>query len=90
MFIYARAFNQPVEAWDVGQVTNMQVRRRPVSQDRGLLHTQLPSRSATSRARVLVVAQNMFYYANSFNQPVDAWDVGKVSSMGVRCHLRRD
>jgi len=23
------AFNQPVETWDVGKVTNMEVRRRP-------------------------------------------------------------
>ena len=26
----------------------------------------------------------MFYYANSFNQPVAAWDVGKVTNMEVR------
>ena len=30
MFSSATAFNQPVEAWDVGQVTNMGVRRRPL------------------------------------------------------------
>ena len=29
MFNEAAAFNQPLEAWDVGQVTTMQVRRRP-------------------------------------------------------------
>ena len=29
-------------------------------------------------------AQYMFYYANSFNQPVAAWDVGKVTNMEVR------
>ena len=29
MFNSAGAFNQPLGAWDVGQVTNMQVRRRP-------------------------------------------------------------
>ena len=28
MFMSASAFNQPVEAWDVGKVTNMDVRRR--------------------------------------------------------------
>ena len=31
MFSWASAFNQPVEAWDVGQVTSMHVRRRPAS-----------------------------------------------------------
>ena len=28
VFDYASAFNQPVEAWDVGQVIRMDVRRR--------------------------------------------------------------
>jgi len=28
MFSSAISFNQPLAAWDVGQVTNMQVRRR--------------------------------------------------------------
>ena len=89
MFSRATAFNQPVAAWDVGQVTYMQVRRRPRPGGvGGLLCTQLPRRSATSRARVLVVAQSMFGYARSFNQPVEAWDVGQVTSMQVRCRPR--
>ena len=29
-------------------------------------------------------AQAMFYGAGSFNQPVNAWNVGKVTSMWVR------
>ena len=29
VFMHANAFNQSVEAWDVGQVTSMEVRRRP-------------------------------------------------------------
>jgi surface protein len=29
MFSYASAFNQPLDAWDVGQLTTMAVRRRP-------------------------------------------------------------
>ena len=35
MFYSASAFNQPVEAWDVSQVTNMWVRRRPASGSQG-------------------------------------------------------
>ena len=35
MFNSAGAFNQPLGAWDVGQVTNMQVRRRPPSSGAG-------------------------------------------------------
>ena len=42
MFSSARSFNQPVEAWDVGQVTNMWVRRRPASWSQGsCTHTPL-------------------------------------------------
>ena len=38
MFSFASVFNQPVKAWDVGQVSTMNVRRRPTSQS-GFLHT---------------------------------------------------
>jgi len=31
------------------------------------------------------VAQSMFHSASSFNQPVEAWDVGQVTTMNVRC-----
>ena len=41
MFHYTNSFNQPLAAWDVGQVTNMGVRRRP-RLGRLLLRTQLP------------------------------------------------
>ena len=42
MFSYARSFNQPLAAWDVGQVKYMSVRRRPASTSWGLLlHRQL-------------------------------------------------
>ena len=53
MFHSATAFNQPLEAWDVGNVSSMQVRCR-LRRGLGLLCTQLPRRSATHRARVLV------------------------------------
>ena len=46
MFRYAAVFNQPLEAWDVGQVASMSVRRRPRRDWEGhrgaLAHTQLP------------------------------------------------
>ena len=35
------------------------------------------------------LAQAMFYEAVSFDQPVNAWDVGKVTSMWVRCRPSR-
>ena len=89
-FSYARRFNQPVAAWDVGQVTDMQVRRRPASQDRGLLRTQLPRRSGHTPYVCAGATQSMFSNAAVFNQPVEAWDVGQVASMSVRRSPRRD
>ena len=85
IWIGSSAFNQPVAAWDVGQVTKMSVRRRPRVGSRrgwggcgagGPLHATV---SPTRRARA--VAQQMFKGASAFNQPVEAWDVGKVTSM---------
>ena len=90
MFSYASVFNQPVAAWDVGQVTDMQVRRRPASQDWGLLRTQLPRRSGHTPYVCAGATQSMFSNAAVFNQPVEAWDVGQVTTMRVRCHLRWD
>ena len=53
MFSWATAFNQPLASWDVAQVTNMGVRRRPCL-GWVLLRTQLPSEGCgTSRACVL-------------------------------------
>ena len=53
MFHTARAFNQPLAAWDVGQVTDMQVCRCPASGSGARAHTQLLRGAATSRVRVL-------------------------------------
>ena len=103
MFYSASAFNQPVAAWDVGQVTSMLVRRRP-PRERGrgwggrpravLFHTVEDPQGAlpfatgarTQRARAVCAAQNLFFVASAFNQPVEAWDVGQVNSMRVRRH----
>ena len=153
MFSRAQEFNQPVAAWDVGQVTNMKVRRRPrrglgkhltasaakrrvrvcwrgaghvhmgeefqpasscmgcwssrrhggapppalgvselgVSEGRGMsaraheLHGQAWARLGRLSLRVRWhCAQEMFYHSHDFNQPVAAWDVGKVTTMRVR------
>ena len=53
MFQSARAFNQPLAAWDVGQVTDMQVCRCPAFGSGARAHTQLLRGAATSRVRVL-------------------------------------
>ena len=102
MFYSASAFNQPVAAWDVGQVTSMLVRRRP-PRERGRVGVvgqglsfatlwRIPrarpfvTGALTQRARAVCAAQNLFYVASAFNQPVEAWDVGQVNSMRVRRH----
>ena len=36
------------------------------------------------RVRVRGVAQSMFSSASAFNQPLDAWDVGQLTTMAVR------
>ena len=55
MFSSASSFNQPVEAWNVGRVISMNVRRRPASYGhRAPAHTQLLKGSGLkSRVRVL-------------------------------------
>ena len=78
-------FNEDVNAWDVGQVTNMNVRRRALRQGH-----KAPARTQLLRERPQAVcacagaAQTMFYYASAFNQPLAAWDVGQVINMNVR------
>jgi len=85
MFMGANAFNQPVEAWDVGQVTSMEVRhcprRRGWDGGGGEGGTFNDANSACACAGA---AQSMFYSASAFNQPVAAWDVGQVTNMRVR------
>ena len=55
MFSSASSFNQPVEAWDVGQVTTMYVRRRPASGSQGsCTHTR---RSGGHKPCVRVLAR---------------------------------
>ena len=94
IWIGSSAFNQPVAAWDVGQVTKMSVRRRPRVGSRrgwggcgagGPLHATV---SPTRHARA--VAQQMFKGASAFNQPVEAWDVDQVTRMDVRRRLRQE
>ena len=83
MFYGASAFNQPVEAWDVGQVTHMGVRRRPASGSQGsCTHTRLWGPQAMCvcwRGADYVLLERALS-----TSPVEAWDVGQVTHMGVR------
>ena len=82
-------FNEDLNAWDVGKVTNMEVRRRPRWEPEVLggavggggsfaMHTGAPTR------RERAVVQRIFSDNHAFNQPVETWDVGKVTNMEVR------
>ena len=84
MFQTASAFNQPVEAWDVSQVTNMWVRRRPASGSQGSGAYTAAQGSGHKPRACAGVEQYMFQTASAFNQPLEAWDVSQVISMYVR------
>ena len=83
-------FDEDLNAWDVGRVTSMDVRCSLCSGwgvgligpgcGWGLMCTAGLGPGLTACAP----AQAMFYGAGSFNQPVNAWNVGKVTSMWVR------
>ena len=84
MFSSASTFNQPLAAWDVGQVINMQVRRRPASWSQGSCTRTAAQRSGHKPCACAGAAQYMFSSASTFNQPLAAWDVGQVINMQVR------
>ena len=83
-------FDEDINAWDVGRVTSMDVRCRLFSGGGdgvigpAWLEPHLHSWSGARSDGVRAGAQAMFYGAGSFNQPVNAWNVGKVTSMWVR------
>ena len=83
---HSSGFNQPLDAWDVRQVTSMVVRRRPASWSQGFCtHTAAPGEwPQVACACAGAAAQYMFNGASAFNQPVEAWDVGQVTNMKVR------
>ena len=83
-------FDEDINAWDVGRVTSMDVRCRLFSGGGdgvigpAWLEPHLHSWSGARSDGVRAGSQAMFYGAGSFNQPVSAWNVGKVTSMWVR------
>ena len=85
MFAMTNMFNQPLAAWDVSQVTDMAVRGHPLGSREG------GGGCGCRRACDCTVQQmfSCFQYHSSdphshFNQPVDSWDVSRVTNMQVR------
>ena len=91
MFASASVFNQPLDEWDVGQVSNMHVRRiaARVCGLVGGVGGQVGSGGRSLHGLFWMLqcagaAQASFRKASAFNQPIHAWDVSLVTNMGVR------
>lgn len=97
MFRYANLFNQPINNWDVSNVTDMsEMFRRASSFDQPLNDWDVSS--VTDMSEMLgafsfnqplndwdvsnvTTMQGMFGGAYSFNQPLDNWNVSNVTNM---------
>ena len=80
-FYEAHAFNQPLEAWDVSRVTVFGVR----AASRPLLPYPLTRTPRLAFAyHSLCRVQLTFQDANAFNQPLEAWNVSRVTTLEVR------
>ena len=72
----ALGFDEDINAWDVSQVTTMEVSRH---------HTSLVGGGDREHTQEVCgcAAQRMFFRQTNFNQPLAAWDVGRVTNMKV-------
>ena len=85
MFYGAAIYNQLMHAWDVGQVTTTVV--RPGLGGAAPPPTAQPGHTPQTECMCRGAAQKMFYEAAAYNQPMNAWDVGKVTNTWVRLGL---
>ena len=79
-------FDEDINAWDVSQVTNMQA-PRPLGTVQGLRACRAATRShqglgdGYAACACRGATQALFQQAAVFDQPLDAWDVTKVTSL---------
>ena len=73
MFRDARAFNQPLDSWDVSSVTKMD----HMFYSANAFNQPLDSWDVSS----VTSMHKMFLYVRAFNQPLDSWDVSSVTDM---------
>ena len=78
MFAGASSFNQPLNKWNVGQVTTMQ------SMFHGASNFNQPLNEWN--VKQVTTMTDMFDGASSFNQPLNEWNVGQVTRMGGSAH----
>ncbi len=74
MFFDARSFNQPLEKWNVANVTNLL----------GMFWGAKSFNQPLEAWDVTNVTDmyGMFYQAEAFNQPIEKWNVSNVTDMG--------
>lgn len=72
MFEQAKAFNQPLDTWDVSNVTNMM----NMFQSAEVFNQPLNTWDVANVTNM----SGMFRAAYNFNQPLDAWNVGMVTT----------
>ena len=73
MFLGASSFNQPIEKWDVSNVTNMS----RMFSDAASFNQPLGAWNVSNVTNM----NGMFSHAASFNQPLGAWNVSNVTNM---------
>ena len=74
MFIclIVQAFNQPIEGWDVGNVTNM---------SRMFYNAKYSTNQLKVGMLVMLQICLICLIAETFNQPIEGWNVGNVTDM---------
>ena len=73
MFYYATSFNEPIDHWDVSNITNM---------DRVFGGTSLNQDLNGWNVSNVTNMYGLFVNASSFNGNISSWDVSKVTNMG--------
>ena len=72
MFESSKAFNQPIEKWDVSNVTDM---------NNMFFASTFNQPIEKWNVSNVIRMDNMFAYTKAFNQPIDKWDVSNVKNM---------
>jgi surface protein len=77
MFAQARAFNQPLDKWDVSKVTNMSGMFRNANS----FNQDITGWNTSNVTSMGGLNSGMFGAATSFNQNISSWDVSEVTIM---------
>jgi surface protein len=82
VFYEARAFNRPIENWNMSKVTNLGLFLRGARLfNQSLSNWERNTLGNTSTLANVTAMTNMFYDARLFNQNINNWNVSKVTNM---------